>query len=67
MNLKGDLDEVYMCKQCLKLFPSSEIKHFKSSITMGNIGRYEITIKLCPSCDSPLIEESIDVNKGEEL
>lgn len=56
-----------MCKQCLKLFPSSEIKHFKSSITMGNIGRYEITIKLCPSCDSPLIEESIDVNKGEEL
>lgn len=59
---------MYICKKCLKVFiPLNEIEHFKSSINMGNIGRYEITTKLCPSCDSPIIEELVDVNTDEEL
>lgn len=59
---------MYICKKCLKVFISlNEIEHFKSSINMENIGRYEITTKLCPSCDSPIIEELVDVNTDEEL
>lgn len=59
---------MYICKKCLKVFiPLNEIEHFKSSINMRNIERYEITTKLCPSCDSPFIEELVDINTDEEL